>query len=1026
MDKGFYVTTLANSLSRYYQLDGVLTALPGELDDNFKLTSPDGNVFSVKIAHAREEAGHLDMQHAMLLHLASQSTGLLLPQPIPNSQKSYITHVTDPIGRPRLLRVLSWLEGSVMATWKPRSDEMLRSLGKALGRLTLGLHGFDHEAGHRFIKWDLGQTPWVEPHLACILDPEKRALADWAYHLHLSIAEILPGLRKSLIYNDANDYNILLDNNSFHPNVISFIDYGDAVFSYTVNEPAIGCAYAVMTLPDPISGIVEIVKAFHTEFPLQENEIQALFPLIVSRLLISVVNSALNLQQHPENEYLQVSDQDAWDLLFKFRQVSPNLVHYRLREACGLPACPQRALFDEWMATDPHFAAVVESSWLQADIHWLDLGVGSQELGLSRNIFDERLLDYHIRTLLQERAVQLGIGRYDEIRPLYTSDIFSEPGNNGPRWRTIHIGLDLFQPAGSPVFAPLDGVIHSFADNANDRDYGPTIILEHKVTPELTFYTLYGHLSQVSLLGIFAGMSVRRGQQIASTGDMSENGNWSPHLHFQIMLDCLGKSGDFPGVVHYAERNVWTHLCPDPSLFLRRQFLAERLQPTTGIGSTVLKNKGAENDNGDLESLLKSRKRVLGKNLSVSYTQPIKMLRGAGKFLLDHTGRRYLDTVNNVAHVGHEHTKVVLAGQRQMAVLNTNTRYLHDLAVIFAEKLLSTLPSSLEVIFFVNSGSEATELALRLARTFTGSEEMIALETGYHGNTTGAVGVSSYKFDGPGGSGAPACTHVIPMPDTYRALHTDPSQVSRVVERFIGALQYQDKGLAGFIAESILSCGGQVPLPPGYLKVVYEKIKKAGGVCIADEVQTGLGRVGSHYWAFELQAIIPDIVTIGKPLGNGHPVAAVATTRVIADAFANGMEYFNTFGGNPVSAAIGTAVLDVIEEEGLQENAFLVGQYLKECLTELQLDLPIIGDIRGHGLFLGIELVKNPETKTPADKQADHLANRMRQCGVLMSTDGPYHNVLKIKPPMVFSRQDADFLVGTLEKVLRENAFAIV
>jgi 4-aminobutyrate aminotransferase-like enzyme len=296
----------------------------------------------------------------------------------------------------------------------------------------------------------------------------------------------------------------------------------------------------------------------------------------------------------------------------------------------------------------------------------------------------------------------------------------------------------------------------------------------------------------------------------------------------------------------------------------------------------------------------------------------------------------------------------------------------------------------------------------------------------YHGNTTSLIEISPYKFDGPGGSGAPPHVHKVMMPDTYRGPYKsdDANAGEKYADHIAGALeqiQRRGKRVSAFICESALGCGGQIILPDDYLAEAYRHVRAAGGVCIADEVQTGLGRVGSHFWAFETQNVIPDIVTIGKPLGNGHPIAAVVTTPEIAASFDNGMEYFNTFGGNPVSCAVGLAVLDVIEEERLQENALNVGAYLKSGLEELKSRHPVIGDVRGIGLFMGVELVLDPETRAPGGKQAAYVAEQMKQRGILISTDGPGHNVLKIKPPMVFSEANRDELIGTLEQILKES-----
>ena len=402
------------------------------------------------------------------------------------------------------------------------------------------------------------------------------------------------------------------------------------------------------------------------------------------------------------------------------------------------------------------------------------------------------------------------------------------------------------------------------------------------------------------------------------------------------------------------------------------------------------------------KDLVKERQRLLGRNLSIAYEKPLNIVRGSMQYLFDDAGRRYLDGYNNVAHVGHCHPKVVAAGQRQMELLNTNTRYLSELILEYAEKLTATLPEPLRVCYFVNSGSEANELAIRLARAHTKAREMIVLDHAYHGNTTTLIDLSPYKHNGPGGEGAPAWVHMVPLP----ASRIDALHVRALV---VG----MESRLCGFMAESLPSVAGQVVLPSGYLERVYEAIRSAGGVCIADEVQTGYGRIGTHFYGFEMYGVVPDIVVLGKPIGNGHPIGAVITTRAIADSFDNGMEFFSTFGGNNVSCAIGLAVLEVVQDEKLQEHALRVGERLLEGLRELQQRHSLIGDVRGSGLFLGVELVRDG---APATVEARRIVNRMRECGVLIGTDGPHHNVLKIRPPMPFADTDADQLITTLDE----------
>jgi 4-aminobutyrate aminotransferase-like enzyme len=396
------------------------------------------------------------------------------------------------------------------------------------------------------------------------------------------------------------------------------------------------------------------------------------------------------------------------------------------------------------------------------------------------------------------------------------------------------------------------------------------------------------------------------------------------------------------------------------------------------------------------------------------------------QWLFDDVGRRYLDAYNNVPHVGHAHPRVVEAVARQARLLNTNTRYLSDVTNEYAERLCATLPPPLGVCYLLNSASEANELALRLARAYTGSRESIVLEGAYHGNTTSLIDISPYKHAGPGGEGAPAWVHVAPLPDDFRGRYRrgDPlagAKYASHVAEIVAALGADGRGLCAFIAETCPSVGGQIVLPAGYLREVYDVVRRAGGVAIADEVQTGLGRMGTHCWAFEWHGVVPDIVVMGKPLGNGFPLAAVVTRREIAMAFDNGMEFFSTFGGNQVACAAGLAVLDVLRDEGLQERARRTGDAMLAAMRPWVQRFALVGDVRGGGLFLGVELVRDRATLEPATEEASYVANRMREEGVLLGTDGPYHNVVKIRPPMPFAETDGARLVEAMEGILRDE-----
>ncbi|XP_018596929.2 ethanolamine-phosphate phospho-lyase [Scleropages formosus] len=436
----------------------------------------------------------------------------------------------------------------------------------------------------------------------------------------------------------------------------------------------------------------------------------------------------------------------------------------------------------------------------------------------------------------------------------------------------------------------------------------------------------------------------------------------------------------------------------------------------------------------DKRKTIDLRNKHIGPSCKVFFSHdPIKIVRAKGQYMFDERGERYLDCINNVAHVGHSHPDVVKAGAKQMELLNTNSRFLHDNLVQYAERLQATLPEPLSVCYFVNSGSEANDLALRLAWQYTSHKGIITLDHAYHGHVSSLIDISPYKFHQRANLEKNLSVFVAPSPDIYRGKyredHPDPATAySDEVRDIIDDAHKKGHRIAAFIAESLQSCGGQIIPPRGYFQKVAEHVHKAGGIFIADEVQVGFGRTGSHFWAFQLQGedFVPDIVTMGKPIGNGHPMSCVVTTRNIAEAFmSTGMEYFNTFGGNPVSCAIGLAVLDVIQKEDLQGNATRVGSYLMQLLKQQREKHPLVGDVRGVGLFVGVELVRDRIQRIPATAEAQDVIYKLKEQRILLSTDGPHRNVLKFKPPMCFCAEDAKFIVEKIDKVLTEIEAAL-
>jgi len=752
-------------LTQNYQLTGSLKELPSYSDLNLVLKTDDGLLYVIKIASNNDTTVNLEMQNKAMQHLYDQS--LAVPRVINNIHGANISSIVSAQGAVHNLRVLSYLQGKFYAdTQSETHGEVLwLDLGEFLGKVDCSLQDFQHQGAHRFLEWDLSQGLGICQSKKHLLQPAQFSLVKEflkAYQIHA-----LPRLGEcpqGIIHNDANDYNLLVDNVDNPKRITGLIDFGDMLFSHLINEIAIACAYAILQHNDPLQVIKEIVRGYHRHRKLRSQEIRVLYYLIALRLCTTLCNAAFAIQKEPDNDYLLVSVQPADEALKKLKAISAYSVELQLLEICGL----------------------------------------------------------------------------------------------------------------------------------------------------------------------------------------------------------------------------------------------------------------AEEQGSNHQKIIEYRQKHLARSLSLSYQQPLKIVRGEGCYLYDEKGNAYLDMVNNVCHVGHCHPDVVLAGQTQMAQLNTNTRYLHDNIVNYSEKLLATFPPSLSVCMFVNSGSEANELAFRLARCYSGSKELIVVDGAYHGNTAACINASPYKFDGPGGKGAEAYVHKVVLPDPYRGKYLgydrDIGQAyAEDVTRAIAEIEANGNNVGAFICESLQGVAGQIIMPAGYLNAVYEKVRATGGVCIADEVQVGFGRVGNQMWAFETQQVVPDIITLGKPIGNGHPLAAVLMTKEIADTFHNGMEYFNTFGGNPVSCAIGEAVLDVVQNESLANNAQQVGTYMMENLQRLQQQYELIGDVRGVGLFVGVELVDDRESKQPATKKMKWLTEHFRRNNILLTPEGPFYNVLKIKPPIVFSRENVELFIKVFE-----------
>lgn len=989
-------------LSDLYGLKNVSACidLPGERDQNFKIDSEQGQ-FVLKVFSADENEELLIAQSQMLQRLAPLEIcpaikftldGLAFAQIDVDSESYWV-------------RMVSYLEGRTLSSIRYKSPKLLRDLGHQVARLNDTLSGFDHPALHYDFDWCLGQgVEVVSENRHLVNDAE---LGQWLDTLmdrfQRHTVPLLSQLPKNVIHNDVNDGNVIVDSpidQVTAESLCGIIDLGDATYSWVVGDLAVAVAYAILESPNPLLDAAEIVKSYHLQRPLSCVEVDSIFGLVCLRLCLSVCMAAKQSKVRPDDEYLRISQEPIKRTLPTLVEIPFQVANGMFRDACGFPVHDSYDKVTSWIRdSSDQLSFVLRDFRAETPLVLIDWSVESQ---LQDDVLhlDLEAADRKIAEMLD--GGKIGVGRYREPRLVYASEQFASEGER----RTIHLGVDLFANAGAEVVAPFGGIVVVLHEIKKELDYGTLLILQHETGDGDCFYTLYGHLDWESTKHLSLGAAVKRGEVMARLGSPEVNGGWSPHLHFQVLLEQLDFVNDFPGVAKPSEVGVWSRLCPNPNLMLG---LPDSL--TTYPEKSV-------------DELRRHRKERLGANLSVGYRNPVNVVRGKAQYLFDQDGRKFLDAYNNVPHVGHCHPKVIEAAGRQMRLVNTNTRYLHENILSYSESLAATMPDPLNVCYILNSASEANELALRMMRCVTGAKDLMVLEGAYHGHTSGLIEISPYKHDGPGGEGRPDWVHVAPVADVFRGEFRKPETAGMQYAERLGEvcddIKRSGRKLSGFIAESCPSVGGQILFPEGYLAGVYEIVRGQGGLCVADDVQTGFGRLGNAFYGFELQGVVPDIVVLGKPIGNGHPLAALVTTSEIAEQFNNGMEFFSTFGGNNVSCAVGKAVLEVVEEESLQEHAFQVGEKLLTGLRELQKRFDIIADVRGSGFFLGVELVRNLETLEPADREASFVSNRMRDHGVLIGTDGPLHNVLKIRPPMPFSHADASHLLEVLATCIEE------
>lgn len=947
----------ASILAERYGRSGPLRSLGSHQDQNV-MVDDTGGQFILKISNPGFSHEGLLAQNAAMLHLAERDLPFRAPVPLPDADGELIGQISE--GNVTYdVRLVTFLDGRPLADFAHLAPVVLRRQGWLAGSAAVALADFDHPGLDRTLQWDVRHASDVVAAFGPSI-PDAQGRADIEQQMaraQQAIDAIAPRLRVAVCHADVTDVNVVASVNAAgQPWPDALIDFGDILRTWLAGDVAVAGVSLIGHDPDDALGvIVNVLRGYHSAFPLTADEVAALWPLVVARAASNVASSEHQMRLEPHDEYVQGSVSDDWRIWRAVRAVPWRAAHGALAEALAMPRpalpqppAPAAALIgfpDGTPSVDQSVAADTfePEAWNIAD------GVGNQ------------------------LVAAWGIGQYGEGR-------LGVVGDGG-----VSTGVEIFAPAGTPVFAPVTGTISQVDDLL-------CLALDD------TWRLYLGGIHPCGELGteIPAGRAL---------GSVAEASGLTAALTVQLVADL-----DHRPAMLAPLAQGWSHATMDP----------QHWWTTDAV-------PGIDPDSPDAATaLLARRDAVVAPAQELYYDEPPLIERGRRHHMFDTSGRRYVDMVNNVTILGHSHPAVETAVGRQLRLINTNSRFHYASMVEFSERLAALLPDPLDTVFLVSTGSEANEVALRLMRAATGSRDILAVRSAYHGWTTGTDDITTAINDNPRAlETRPSWVHVVESPNPYRGRFQGPgagAQYAADVDRVLGKITAAGKQVSGFIAEPVYGNAGGVLLPDGYLAAAYDSVRAAGGICVADEVQVGYGRLGDFFWGFEQQGAVPDIVTMAKCTGNGIPVGAVVTTRVIAETMRRQEgSFFSSMGGSPVGCAAALATLDVIEGEGLQANAAAIGRHIADRVNALADMYPIIGTVHGLGLYRGIELVRDRETLEPASDEALAICERMRELGVIVQPTSDYMNVLKIKPPLCIDREAADVFVDALEVTLRRG-----
>jgi 4-aminobutyrate aminotransferase-like enzyme/Ser/Thr protein kinase RdoA (MazF antagonist) len=946
----------------HWGLTGVLADLGSLQDQNFRLTTADHARYVIKVARPSESRAELELQNAAMRHVAAHGASFDSPEPVPTvAGDDVVNHDGHDV------RVLTWVHGRPLASRRRIRLADMVELGNLAGRTALALAGFSDPAMDREIRWDARRSREVVDELRDQLTVrEHRALVTEAMGYFTEVEAIAQRLPMQVVHADVTDVNaVCLVDPAGRVSVNGVLDFGDVMRTWRVGDIA-ATASTIAGHPnvvDALDATMATLRGYLAACPLTGDEIDAFWPLVLARAAVNLAVCEIQYELNPTSEYTQDSAQVALRSLQRVLEIPIELARAAARATAGLDARPASHAIVEWLASVQPAPMV---AGLPGGATVLDLCVDSDAFAYGEWL-DESALAGIVA------ATELAVGRWGESRLVDARD---PEFDAAPQ---LHLGADVFAAAGTPVAAPVAGIVA--------RRSGDDVVLELRTG-------LYLRVSGIAAVpGLAVGAAVRPGEQLGTIASATA-GPLPAHVHVQLQVSL-----DWPSVGTTRHRAAWLAVCPDPSALLGLAVAAGPPVPP--------------------EQRRAERGEHVASPQHLYYDAALEITRGWRHYLYDSDGRPYLDMINNIASVGHTHPRITAAATRQLRRLNTNSRFLYDAMTRYSQRIADLLPAGLDRVFLVNSGSEAADLALQLARVFTGRRDVVAIAGAYHGWTGAVIDVSTSPVDRPQWrEELPPWVHVTEQPDAYRGrFGADAASYLESVRAACVAAE-PNGGVAAFLAEPLLGNQGAVEPVPGFYPAAYDAVRAAGGLCIADEVQVGMGRTGDHFWAFEHEGVVPDIVFTAKATGNGHPLGVVVCRAEIADRFDGRTAYFSSTGGGPVSCEIGLAVLDVIRDEGLQRNAHEVGGYLKARLGALVDRHPLIGAIHGRGLYLGVDLVRDRATKEPATDEAAMVSERLRELGVIMQPTGDALNVLKVKPPLCIDRAAADYFVSALDTVL--------